>query len=189
MSTRVVILGGGVAGMSAAHELVERGFEVIVLERGDLAGGKARSIPVVDDGEGTSGHQLASGAVGPIEPPAAGRTWISILPGFLQARRRHNAPNAVVRWTQGSGPPDANDPGGIHPVREARFRHTGRLSAHARRRWRRAPRHSADIRANHGPHAGRSGFLRDARLANPDLVQGAQTRRVRTDKLVGLRRR
>ena len=52
MPTRVVVLGGGVAGMSAAHELIERGFEVVVLERSDLAGGKARSIPVVDDGEG-----------------------------------------------------------------------------------------------------------------------------------------
>ena len=34
MPTRVIILGGGVAGMSAAHELIERGFEVVVLERG-----------------------------------------------------------------------------------------------------------------------------------------------------------
>ena len=66
MPTRVIVLGGGVAGMSAAHELIERGFEVVVLERGSLPGGKARSIPVVDDGEGTSGHELASGAVGPI---------------------------------------------------------------------------------------------------------------------------
>ena len=50
MPTRVIVLGGGVAGMSAAHELIERGFEVVVLERGQLAGGKARSIPVTDDG-------------------------------------------------------------------------------------------------------------------------------------------
>ena len=49
MPTRVIVLGGGVAGMSAAHELIERGFEVVVLERSDLAGWKARSIPVVDD--------------------------------------------------------------------------------------------------------------------------------------------
>jgi 2-polyprenyl-6-methoxyphenol hydroxylase-like FAD-dependent oxidoreductase len=33
--TRVVILGGGVAGMSAAQELIERGFEVVVLEHSD----------------------------------------------------------------------------------------------------------------------------------------------------------
>ena len=46
MPNRVIVLGGGVAGMSAAHELIERGFEVVILERGQLAGGKARSIPV-----------------------------------------------------------------------------------------------------------------------------------------------
>ena len=64
--------------MSAAHELIERGFEVVVLERSDLAGGKARSIPVVDEGEDTSGHQLASGAVGPIDHrlPEIGRAHI-----------------------------------------------------------------------------------------------------------------
>lgn len=44
---KVAILGGGVAGMSAAHELIERGFRVAVLEKQpDLCGGKARSIPV-----------------------------------------------------------------------------------------------------------------------------------------------
>ena len=46
MPARVIVLGGGVGGMSAAHELIERGFEVVVLERRDIAGGKARSIPV-----------------------------------------------------------------------------------------------------------------------------------------------
>ena len=30
---KVIIIGGGVAGMSAAHELVERGFEVEVYEK------------------------------------------------------------------------------------------------------------------------------------------------------------
>jgi uncharacterized protein with NAD-binding domain and iron-sulfur cluster len=37
MPSRVIILGGGVACMSAAHELVERGFEVVVFERRDTA--------------------------------------------------------------------------------------------------------------------------------------------------------
>ncbi|MVN21208.1 hydroxysqualene dehydroxylase [Mucilaginibacter arboris] len=49
MAKRVIILGGGIAGMSAAHELVERGFEVEVLERHkQLPGGKARSTPISD---------------------------------------------------------------------------------------------------------------------------------------------
>ncbi|HJR92349.1 MAG TPA: FAD-dependent oxidoreductase, partial [Acidimicrobiia bacterium] len=44
---KVAVLGGGVAGMSAAHELVERGFRVAVFEKQpELCGGKARSIPV-----------------------------------------------------------------------------------------------------------------------------------------------
>jgi uncharacterized protein with NAD-binding domain and iron-sulfur cluster len=41
---KVVVLGGGIAGMSAAHELIERGFDVEVFERKTVAGGKARSI-------------------------------------------------------------------------------------------------------------------------------------------------
>ncbi len=46
MKRRVLVLGGGVAGLSAAHELAERGCQVTVIEaRGD-AGGKARSVGV-----------------------------------------------------------------------------------------------------------------------------------------------
>jgi geranylgeranyl pyrophosphate synthase/uncharacterized protein with NAD-binding domain and iron-sulfur cluster len=52
---KVVILGGGVAGMSAAHELSDRGFEVDVLERRWASGGKARSVHVTPG----SGHELA----------------------------------------------------------------------------------------------------------------------------------
>ncbi len=51
MKQKVAILGGGVAGMSAAHELAERGFEVAVYENRDIPGGKARSIPVPDSGK------------------------------------------------------------------------------------------------------------------------------------------
>ncbi len=50
--TRVAVLGGGVAGLTAAHELCERGFEVVVLEARDLPGGKARSLPVPDSAVG-----------------------------------------------------------------------------------------------------------------------------------------
>jgi uncharacterized protein with NAD-binding domain and iron-sulfur cluster len=45
MSKRVIVIGGGVAGMTAAHELASRdGFEVVVYELRDVPGGKARSI-------------------------------------------------------------------------------------------------------------------------------------------------
>jgi len=46
MGTRVVVLGGGVGGLSVAQELAERGFKVEVYERRSGFGGKARSIPV-----------------------------------------------------------------------------------------------------------------------------------------------
>jgi uncharacterized protein with NAD-binding domain and iron-sulfur cluster len=52
MTKRVVILGGGVAGMSAAHELIERGFDVSVFEKKAIPGGKARSVPKLHSGTG-----------------------------------------------------------------------------------------------------------------------------------------
>jgi uncharacterized protein with NAD-binding domain and iron-sulfur cluster len=42
----VLVIGGGVAGMTAAHELAERGFVVTVIEASDDVGGRARSRDV-----------------------------------------------------------------------------------------------------------------------------------------------
>lgn len=39
----VVIIGGGIAGLTAAHELVELGYKVILLERNNIVGGLART--------------------------------------------------------------------------------------------------------------------------------------------------
>ncbi|MFC5719321.1 FAD-dependent oxidoreductase [Streptomyces gamaensis] len=47
----VAVLGGGVAGLTAAHELAERGFRVTVYERKAL-GGKARSMDVPGSARG-----------------------------------------------------------------------------------------------------------------------------------------
>jgi 15-cis-phytoene desaturase len=58
----VAILGGGVGGLSAAHELAERGFHVEVYERKPVLGGKARSIP--DVGSGTGGRRDLPGEHG-----------------------------------------------------------------------------------------------------------------------------
>ena len=46
MSKTVIVLGGGIGGLSAAHELSERGFSVRVFELRDVPGGKARSVVV-----------------------------------------------------------------------------------------------------------------------------------------------
>ncbi|MFI5715106.1 FAD-dependent oxidoreductase [Nocardia sp. NPDC051750] len=67
---RVAVLGGGVAGLTAAHELAERGFEVTVYERRAL-GGKARSIEV--PGTGAGGR-----------PDLPGEHGFRFFPGFYQ---------------------------------------------------------------------------------------------------------
>ena len=62
MPDTVAVLGGGVAGLSAAHELIERGFHVDVYERKPVMGGKARSIPAA--GSGTGGRRDLPGEHG-----------------------------------------------------------------------------------------------------------------------------
>jgi uncharacterized protein with NAD-binding domain and iron-sulfur cluster len=74
---RVAVLGGGMAGLAAAHELVERGFTVDVYERKAL-GGKARSIPVA----GTRGGRK----------PLPGEHGFRFFPGFY-----HHVPDTMRR--------------------------------------------------------------------------------------------
>jgi uncharacterized protein with NAD-binding domain and iron-sulfur cluster len=62
MRKRVAIIGGGVAGLSAAHELAERDFDVVVLEGRSIPGGKARSVLV--PGSGTEGRRDLPGEHG-----------------------------------------------------------------------------------------------------------------------------
>lgn len=58
----VIVIGGGVAGLTAAHELVERGFDVHLYETRPAWGGKARSQPLA--GSGTSGRKDLPGEHG-----------------------------------------------------------------------------------------------------------------------------
>jgi len=68
----VIVLGGGVAGMSAAHELIERGYEVHIYERlKQYVGGKARSIDYF--GQGT-----------PFKNPLPGEHGFRFFPGFYR---------------------------------------------------------------------------------------------------------
>jgi 15-cis-phytoene desaturase len=71
MVQTVAILGGGVAGLSAAHELVERGFQVRVYERKPMLGGKARSLAV--PGSGGNGRM-----------PLPGEHGFRFFPGFYK---------------------------------------------------------------------------------------------------------
>src|SRR5258707_11939901 len=60
---KVAIFGGGVGGLTAAHELIERGFEVEIFDlRPILWGGKARSM--VDHNSGTEGRKDLPGEHG-----------------------------------------------------------------------------------------------------------------------------
>jgi uncharacterized protein with NAD-binding domain and iron-sulfur cluster len=75
---RVAVFGGGVAGLTAAHELAERGFQVTVYERRAL-GGKARSIAV--PGTARDGH-----------PDLPGEHGFRFFPGFY-----HHIPDTMRR--------------------------------------------------------------------------------------------
>lgn len=51
MPKNVIIIGGGVAGLSAACRLAERGFKATLLEAGSQLGGRARSVGVEFNGQ------------------------------------------------------------------------------------------------------------------------------------------
>lgn len=53
---KVAVLGGGVAGLSAAHELIRRNFDVEVYEANSWLGGKARSVDVPNTGSDGRHH-------------------------------------------------------------------------------------------------------------------------------------
>jgi uncharacterized protein with NAD-binding domain and iron-sulfur cluster len=82
---RVVVLGGGVAGLTVAHELAERGFSVDVIEKRDVPGGKARSTEVPRSATGD--RQLLPGEHG-----------FRFFPGFY----RH-LPDTFARIPDGAG--------------------------------------------------------------------------------------
>lgn len=70
---KVIVLGGGVAGMSAAHELIERGYLVEVYERNtQYSGGKARSIDYYGQ------------AKTPYPAPLPGEHGFRFFPGFYR---------------------------------------------------------------------------------------------------------
>lgn len=75
---RVAVFGGGPAGLTVAHELVERGFAVTVFEP-TAWGGKARSIDVPNSAEGG-------------RKPLPGEHGFRFFPGFY-----HHIPDSMRR--------------------------------------------------------------------------------------------
>jgi uncharacterized protein with NAD-binding domain and iron-sulfur cluster len=69
--TTVAVLGGGVGGLTAAHELADRGFDVTVVEWREAFGGKARSMDV--PGSATGGRK-----------PLPGEHGFRFFPGFYR---------------------------------------------------------------------------------------------------------
>lgn len=51
MTTRVAVLGGGIGGLTAGHELALRGYAVEIFDAKTVPGGKSRTIPVPDSGK------------------------------------------------------------------------------------------------------------------------------------------
>ena len=83
---RVAVLGGGMAGLTAAHELAERGFKVDVYEPVAL-GGKARSIGVPGTRQGRA-------------QAASRRARLPVLPRLLPPRPGLDAPDPLRRTTR-----------------------------------------------------------------------------------------
>lgn len=101
----VAVFGGGVAGLTTAHELVERGFDVTIYERRGW-GGRARSTEV-------------DGSAGPGRRPLPGEHGFRITAGYYQ-----NLPDTMRRIPFGSNANGVLD--NLVALSEMRFAREGR---------------------------------------------------------------
>ena len=137
MAPTVAVLGGGVAGLSAAHELAERGFDVTVYEPRDAAGRQGAQHPVcrarVPAGDATCRPSTASASSRLLSPPAGHDARGSRT---RARRRRRRQPRRRRRGSSSRGPAARNE---LRRAR-ARARSAGRprrcmpLRARGRRR-------------------------------------------------------
>jgi oxygen-dependent protoporphyrinogen oxidase len=85
---RIAVIGGGIAGLSAAHELIRRGADPVVFEAGDRAGGKVGTRSeqgyLTEDGPNFLARPLdslleASGLRGEVVKPSPPMTrWVHL---------------------------------------------------------------------------------------------------------------
>ena len=119
--TTVIVIGGGVAGMSAAHELIERGYTVRVFERQALPGGKGPQRLRRRDG-----HERTEG-------PARGAR-LPLLPALLSPHHRHDGADPGGGRSLGGRQPRAGEPRRDRHQRPHLDRHVGVVPAIDRRR-------------------------------------------------------
>src|SRR5437899_12329354 len=85
---RCLIVGGGIAGLTLLHELVRRGVDALLLERGPRAGGVIRSE--YEDGFLWEGGPDAFNAGDPAVRSLLGELGLAhrLLPASAAAKRR-----------------------------------------------------------------------------------------------------
>jgi protoporphyrinogen oxidase len=91
--TRVIILGGGPAGLAAALELAERNVQVTLLERADQVGGNAGSFELSGVNVDFGSHRLHPAS----DPQVLGRIR-ELLGDDLLTRPRHGRIRLMGRW-------------------------------------------------------------------------------------------
>ena len=134
MPTRVIVLGGGVAGMSAAHELIERGFEVVVLEAARLPEARPAAFRWSTRAPTPADISSPMGARGSIGHRVPGEHGFRFFPGFYKHVVDTMRRTPSFDGTQGGGSPSTDDTGRMHAVREAHVCRSDGVSALAPRR-------------------------------------------------------
>ena len=131
MTTDVVVLGAGIAGLMAAHHLTAAG----------------RSVVVVDKGRGVGGR-MATRRIGDAVVDHGAQFFTTKQPGFAAQRAQWEGDGVVVPWFRGSPEPDGGFSADGHP----RYRGAPGMTAPAK-----ALAADLDVRTGHRVSALRAG--------------------------------